>query len=188
MKATYNLETRVLVVSGKEILPFTVIIPENEFYEYWDTVEDLNGNSLYDINIWFDHFDDIDHSINNPKNWQAQYVDLIGEGDGIRVGNDYRQLELTVIGEKVMKKVLYVKRLVFLNWYANDKEDYINIGQMIVDSLKQDGSVTVSIEDLFEGMVDLSCIPGSIINNIKDFPNFEGEDWDYDNYEFKLID
>lgn len=188
MKATYNLETRVLVVSGKEILPFTAIVPENEFYEYWDTVVGLDGNSLYDINIWFDHFDDTNHSINNPKNWQAQYVDLVGEGDDIRVGDDYRQLELTVIKEKVMKKVLYVKRLVFLDWYANDKEDYQNIGEMIVDSLKQGGIVTVSIEDLFEGMVDLSCIPANIISNIKDFPNFEQEDWDYDDYEFELID
>jgi len=188
MKATYNLETRVLVVSGKEILPFTVIIPENEFYDYWDTVEDLNGNPIYDINIWFDHFDDIDHSINNPKNWKAQYVDLIDEGDGIKVGNNYRKLELTVIGERVMKKILYVKKMTFLNWYANDKEDLINIGDMIVQSLKQDGTVTVSIEDFFQGMVDLSCIPANIIHNIKDFPNFEEEDWDYSDYKFELID
>lgn len=86
-----------------------------------------------------------------------------------------------------MKKVLYVKKLVFLDWYANDKEDLINIGDMIVQSLKQDGTVTVSIEDFFRGMVDLSCIPANIIYNIKDFPNFEEEDWDYSDYEFELI-
>lgn len=87
-----------------------------------------------------------------------------------------------------MSKVLYVKKLVFLSWYANDKEDLINIGDMIVQSLKQDGTVTVSIEDFFQGMVDLSCIPANIIYNIKDFPNFEDEDWDYSDYKYELID
>lgn len=87
-----------------------------------------------------------------------------------------------------MKKVLYVKKLEFLNWYANDNDDYINIGQMIIESLKKDGTVTLSTEDLFQGMVDLSCIPSDIIDNIEDFPNFEEEDWNYDEYEFELID
>jgi hypothetical protein len=87
-----------------------------------------------------------------------------------------------------MSKILYVKRMAFLNWYASDKEDLINIGDMIVQSLKQDGTVTVSVEDFFQGMVDLSCIPANIIHNIKDFPNFEDEDWNYADYEFELID
>lgn len=185
MKATYNLETRVLVVSGREILPFTAIVPENQFYDYWDTVVGLDGNSLYDINIWFDHFDDIDHSENNPKNWQAQYVDLVGEEDDIRVGDDYRQMELIVTGEKGMKKVLYVKRLVFLEWYAKDNEDLINIGKCVVDSLKTDKSVEFTVEGFFQGMVELGCIPSHIISNIEDF---EGDATDLSEYTFKLID
>lgn len=87
-----------------------------------------------------------------------------------------------------MERVLYVKKLEFLKWYANDKEDYINIGQMVIESLKKDGTVTLSTEDLFQGMVDLSCIPADIVDNIEDFPNFEEEDWNYDEYEFELLD
>lgn len=177
MKATYNLTTGALTILGDNILPLTVIIPKDQAEDYWDTVTDIYGESLYDINIY-----------NYGGDWCAQYVNLVMEDGELIVGDDYQLMDLELLGEEIMKKVLYVKRLVFLDWYANDKEDYQNIGEMVIDSLKKDGTVTVSLEDLFEGMVELSCIPTYIIDNIKEFPGYEDEDWDYSDYEFELID
>ena len=83
-----------------------------------------------------------------------------------------------------MKTILDVKKLAFLEWYAQDTEGLINIGQCVIDSLKKDKIVKFTVEDFFKGMVELGCIPWHIIENDKDLP----KDINYSEYTFKLID
>lgn len=87
-----------------------------------------------------------------------------------------------------MKKILYVNRLTFLEWYAHDNEDLINIGKCAVESLKKNKSVKFTVEDFFQGMVELGCIPSYLISNIDEIEDFEGESTDYSEYTFKLIE
>lgn len=98
MKATYNIKTRILEITGKEIKPFKVKIPKNEFYDYWNCVKDKKtGEALYDVNLFCDDFANDGGDEQNPKNYQAQYVNLTTDDKGIiQMGNDYQQLSLKV--------------------------------------------------------------------------------------------
>ena len=184
MKATFDLTTRELIVESEEILSFKVVVPRYEEEDYWDTVIGRDGNVLYDINLY-----------NYGEKLHLQYVDLVTDDDGeLTCGDNYQLGSLTVI-ESIpsiekdiickVEKILYVKRLTFLEWYAKDNEDLINIGQCVIDSLKKDKIVKFTVEDFFHGMVELGCIPSKIISNIEDI---EGDATDLSEYTFKLID
>ena len=99
MKATFNLATKELVVTGESIETLTTIADEWE--DYWDSVKDINtGEPLYDINLYFDDFANDGGDESNPANYQAQYVNLIKNEDGsYSVGKDYQSLELEVIAK-----------------------------------------------------------------------------------------
>ncbi len=98
MKATYNIKTRVLEITGKEILPFKVKVPKNQFEDYWNSVkEKKTGEPLYDVNLYFDDFDRDGANEQNPKNYQAQFVNLTTNDKGeILTGKDYQKLPLKV--------------------------------------------------------------------------------------------
>lgn len=84
MKVTYNLTTRELVVTGDEILKFVAIVPEDQEEDYWNTVMGLDGNMLYDINL-YDYGDGI----------YFQYVNLIDdESGGLTCGDDYQGCDI----------------------------------------------------------------------------------------------
>jgi hypothetical protein len=187
MKATYDLTTRELIVESEEIITLTVVVPQDQEEDYWNTVKGKDGAMLYDINL-FDYGDYL----------QLQYVDLVTDDDGeLTCGDNYQLGSLTVI-ESIpsiekdiickVEKILYVKWLTFLEWYAKDNEDLINIGQCVIDSLKKDKIVKFTVEDFFHGMVELGCIPSKIISNIEDIEDFEGDATDLSEYTFKLID
>jgi hypothetical protein len=100
MKATFNIKTRILNVSGKEIYSFRQRLKVNDCGDFWHSVmSKKTGKPIYDINLWHDDFAQDGGEWNNPKNWQAQFVDLIvdkkGRG-GYSTGNDWRPLPLKV--------------------------------------------------------------------------------------------
>lgn len=179
MKATYDLTTRELIVESEEIISFKAIVPQDQEEDYWNTVKGKDGAMLYDINL-FDYGEEL----------QLQYVDLVTDDHGeLTCGDNYRLGELIVTESiPVVEKILYVKKLAFLEWYAQDTEDLINIGQCVIDSLKKDKIVKFTVEDFFHGMVVLGCIPSKIISNIEDIEDFEGDATDLSEYTFKLID
>jgi hypothetical protein len=182
MTATYDITTGELIVHGEEIISFMAIVPKEQEEDYWNTVRGRDGDMLYDINLF-----DYDNGL------QLQYVNLVTDDHGeLTCGDDYRLAELVVTESippiKIMKKELYVNRLAFLEWYASDKDDYQNIGKCVVDSLKKDKSVTFTVQDFFQGMVDLGCIPNQLIINMEDVEDFDGETIDFAEYKFKLID
>ena len=87
MKAVYNTISKELVVTGEEIQDFKVIIPQDQEEDYWNTVKDMEGNYIYDINL-YNYGDEI----------QFQYVNLIDDGDGgLECGDDYKSIELITI-------------------------------------------------------------------------------------------
>lgn len=104
MKATFNLKTRILHVTGKEIESKTIRVPNRDAHDYWNSVRSKKtGEPLYDINLYMDDFvNDGKHPYGddkNPKNWQAQFVDLIVDKKGkfgYSTGNDWRILPLKV--------------------------------------------------------------------------------------------
>ena len=97
MKATFNIKTKVFTVTGKEIMPFKTTI-QSDHDDYWDSVQSKKtGEPLYDINLYCDDFVGADKfDDKNPKNYQAQFVNLILGGEFTEVGNDYRNLPLKV--------------------------------------------------------------------------------------------
>lgn len=109
MKATYNLSTQVLEVTGKEIKPFKKKVTEP--HDYWNSVKDeKTGEPLYDINLFFDDFANDGGDENNHKNYQAQFVNLKKNDKGeILTGSNYQTMKLTVVG-KIPVKVKKVKK------------------------------------------------------------------------------
>lgn len=98
MKAKYNIKTRILEITGKEIKPFKVKVPKDQFEDYWSSVSDRKtGEPLYDINLYFDDFAEDGADEQNPKNYQAQFVNLEKNEKGeIIIGFDYQTLPLKV--------------------------------------------------------------------------------------------
>jgi hypothetical protein len=97
MKAVFNIKTKVLTITGKEILPFQTTI-ECDHSDYWDSVTaKKTGEPLYDINIFCDDmvgtgvYDDT-----NPLNYSAQFVGLVLQDGFITTGSDYQTLPLKV--------------------------------------------------------------------------------------------
>jgi hypothetical protein len=88
MKATYNQETRELIVTSEEIEKFKIIIPSQcDVNDYWNTVTGRDGIMLYDINL-FDY----------GEGFELQYVNLVDDSDGgLECGDDYQLADLTVI-------------------------------------------------------------------------------------------
>ena len=88
MKATYNQETRELIVTSEELEKFQIIIPSQcDDKDYWNTVKGKDGDMLYDINL-FDY----------DEGFQLQYVNLVDDFDGgLECGDDYQLADLTVI-------------------------------------------------------------------------------------------
>ena len=87
MEAIYNIKTRQLSIIGGGILPFRVNVPQDQEDDYWNTVNDLRGAPLYDINLF-----------NYGEETNLQYVNLVDDGDGgLECGDDYQLAELTII-------------------------------------------------------------------------------------------
>jgi hypothetical protein len=55
------------------------------------------GEPIYDVNLFFDDFANDGGDVNNPKNYQAQYVNLTKKGGQYYVGNNYKTLPIEVV-------------------------------------------------------------------------------------------
>lgn len=88
MKGTYNPVTRELIVIGEEIKDFKTIINQTDYdSDYWDTVIGLDGNMLYDINL-FEY----------GEGYKLQYVNLADDGIGnLIIGDNYLLADLIVV-------------------------------------------------------------------------------------------
>jgi len=99
MKATFNIKTRILNVSGKEIYSFRQRLKVNDCGDFWHSVRSKKtGKPIYDINLWHDNFADDDGKWNNPKNWKMQKVSLLKkEGSKyLETGSDWEAIPLKV--------------------------------------------------------------------------------------------
>jgi len=116
MKATFNIKTREFIVKGKDIETLQVIIPKNDD-DYWETLYDKKTDEpIFDVNIFFDDYANDGGDINNPKNYQAQYVKLIEDkhNEGYLTNDsNYQTLKLKVIGGEFNP--------IGATWYLTDK-------------------------------------------------------------------
>ncbi len=98
LKGVYNIKTKVFKVTGEEIEPLETIALDED---HWDSViSKETGEPLYDINIFFDDFAEDGGDENNPKNYQAQFVNLEKNGEGLTTtGHNYQTLPLEVIAK-----------------------------------------------------------------------------------------
>ena len=104
MKAVFDLSTNQLTVIGNDIQ--TLIFTVTEMGE-WNTVNDLEGNPLFDIQLDHDDYASDGGSLTNPINYSIQYVNLIkGFSDVVEQGEDWRNAELTVITSQPYLQVL----------------------------------------------------------------------------------
>jgi hypothetical protein len=97
LKATYDLNTKVLTIFGNEIKTFVETIDE---MGEWRTVNDLDDNPLFDVQLDFDDsIDETSADTNlNPENYNLQYVNLIKlSEDTYEMGRDWQNAELTTI-------------------------------------------------------------------------------------------
>ena len=110
LKATYDLDTKVLTIFGNNIKTFVETIDE---MGEWRTVNDTDGVPLFDVQLDFD--DSIDETSKNTElnveNYNLQYVNLIKiseDKDGVmyEMGHNWMNAELTVIKTKKGLKVL----------------------------------------------------------------------------------
>ncbi len=86
MIATYNPQTKELIVKGDEIQDFQTIIETDE-QDYWDTVKGNEGLPLYDINL-FDY----------GQCYHLQYVNLVDDNEGgLQCGDNYQLASLTIL-------------------------------------------------------------------------------------------
>jgi hypothetical protein len=86
MRATYNTQTKELIVKGDDIQDFQTIIETDE-QDYWDTVKGKDEQPLYDINL-FDYGD----------NFHLQYVNLVDDNEGgLQCSDNYQLANLTVL-------------------------------------------------------------------------------------------
>jgi hypothetical protein len=99
MKAVFNIDTNLLIITGNEIKTHVKVI---EKMGGWDTLSDLGNNPIYDYQLDFDDSMDkiSDFTYANPKNYNLQYVTL--KETGIKEcpyeqGNDWNSIELTLI-------------------------------------------------------------------------------------------
>lgn len=97
MKATFNIKTKEFTVKGKGIYTLKTVI-DHEWEDYWDSVNSKKtGEAIYDINLFFDDLCDDNMDVNNPKNYSAQYVNLIRDKNGdLTVGYDYVTMPMKV--------------------------------------------------------------------------------------------
>ena len=88
MKGTYNPVTRELILTGEEIRDFKTTINQTlDDSDYWDTVVCLDGDMLYDINL-FEY----------GEGYKLQYVNLVDDGIGnLDIGDNYLLGDLIVI-------------------------------------------------------------------------------------------
>ncbi len=126
LKATYDLDTKVLTIFGNNIKTFVETIDE---MGEWRTVNDTDGIPLFDVQLDFD--DSIDETSKNTKlnveNYNLQYVNLIKiseDKDGVmyEMGHNWMNAELTVIKTKKGLKVLGTTDEI--NFEANLKTRY----------------------------------------------------------------
>jgi hypothetical protein len=109
LKATYDLDTKVLTIFGNNIKTFVETIDE---MGEWRTVNDLDGNPLFDVQLDFDDsIDENKHTKLNVENYNLQYVNLIRlsdneDGQMYEMGHNWQNAELTIIKTKKGLKVL----------------------------------------------------------------------------------
>ncbi len=73
-------------------------------YSDWDSVNDLNGEPVFDVQIDFDDSVKMD---NKDKYYQFQYVNIIYDKDGNpNTGDDYKSVNELVITETPLAKVI----------------------------------------------------------------------------------
>ena len=111
LKATYDLNTKVLTIFGNQIKTFVETIDE---MSEWRTVNDLDDNPLYDVQLDFD--DSIDKTSAdttlNPENYILQYVNLIKlSEDTYEMGHNWQNAELTIIKTQPTLEVLTATEL-----------------------------------------------------------------------------
>ena len=80
----------------------------------WDTLNDINGNPLYDIQLDFD--DSIDKESEDTKynheNYNLQYVNLVEDNfslGSLKQGDNWDNIELVVISTVPFLKTLGIK-------------------------------------------------------------------------------
>ena len=99
MKATFNIKTRILHVTGKEIYSLRMRLKVGECGDWWHSVNSKEtGNPIYDINLWHDDFVQDGGKWDNPKNWKMQYVGLRKNEKSIYLENDgdYKVMKMKV--------------------------------------------------------------------------------------------
>ncbi len=107
LKATYDLDTKVLTIFGNNIKTFVETIDE---MGEWRTVNDTDGVPLFDVQLDFDDsIDENKNTILNVENYNLQYVNLVKAQDGfigVEMGDNWQNAELTIIKTKKGLKVL----------------------------------------------------------------------------------
>jgi len=100
-KVILNPSERQYVVIGKGI---PVQVRRFDDYSDWDSVNDLNGEPVFDVQIDFDDSVKMD---NEDKYYQFQYVNLIYDEDGNpSTGLDYNCANELVITETPLAQVI----------------------------------------------------------------------------------
>ncbi len=100
-KVILNPSERQYVVIGKGI---PVQVRRFDDYSDWDSVNDLNGEPVFDVQIDFDYSVKMD---NEDKYYQFQYVNLIYDEDGNpSTGLDYNCANELVVTETPLAQVI----------------------------------------------------------------------------------
>ena len=108
MKAVYDITTKQLIIIGDTITTLILIVDE---IGGWYTINDLENNPLYDIQLDFDDSIDIESENTelNHKNYNLQYVNLVEDKTSVgslTQGNNWDNIETTIIRTKPFLEIL----------------------------------------------------------------------------------
>ena len=81
VSVNFDRQTKKVMVRGTNIPEQNFIMDEAD-HDDWHGVHDKEGNTIFDLNIWFD------------EGYGCQYVNLIKGENIIEVGNDYRNPQI----------------------------------------------------------------------------------------------
>jgi hypothetical protein len=158
----YNPSIGKLKVSASDIQDFQVIIPENEDADYWDTVKGLDGNYLYDINLYYFGGD-----------MYFQYT-LIDAQEYTPVNVTIERSHDSTVAESTK---LQVKASKFLDWMYSDREDMESLGRELLFVLKRYGCMNITIKDIYNAAeyVTSDIVEGYTGEYTRDFETSEVE-------------
>jgi len=158
----YNPSIGKLKVSASDIQDFQVIIPENEDADYWDTVKGLDGNYLYDINLYY---------FGGEMYFQYTLIDA----------QEYKPVNVTIErshdGSVAESTKLQVKASKFLDWMYSDSEDMQSLGRDLLFVLKRHGYLNITIKDIYDAdeYVTSDIVEGYTGEYTRDFETSEVE-------------